>query len=557
MCAGTYAARVAAGVVVLVGCLSSCGGVGGGGGFGSAGVVRVSWGDPQNPLEPANTNEVQGSKVLGMIFRGLKQYDPVTGEAKDMVAESISTNDQQNFTVTLKPGWTFSDGTPVTAASFVDAWNYGALVTSKQVNAPFFKDIEGYGRVHPQAADGIPSARTLSGLKIVDERRFTVRLVRKFSAWPQTLGYAAFMPLPRMFFTDHEAWLRKPVGNGPYRVEAYTRGESMKLARSANYSGPDRPVNDGVELKVYTDSVAAYADLQSNNLDVSDDIPASELPNVRTDLGDRFMNQPAGKSETMSFPMYRAQWGSDRALKLRQGISMAIDRNQITQTIFKGTRTPASDWTSPVLGEGGGYRAGLCGQACTFNPQRARQLIEQAGGLPGGKVTISANVDIGSPREWMDAVCNSINNVLGKAAACTVNPVATLAAFDKQVDAGQMNGPFRTGWEMDYPLIQDFLQPLYYTKASSNRCGYSSREFDTLVDEANGERSQAKAVETFQRAEQVLAWDFPVIPLWHVNATAGYSKRVSGVVLDKSSVPVFTRIKVVADQRLAVASAPR
>src|SRR5690606_35930101 len=107
----------------------------------SAGVVRAFWTDPQNPLEPSNTNEVQGGKVLEMTFRGLKRYNPDTGKAENAVAESIKTDDQQNFDITLQKGWKFSDGSPVTAKSFVDAWNYGALVTNKQVNSYFFEYI--------------------------------------------------------------------------------------------------------------------------------------------------------------------------------------------------------------------------------------------------------------------------------------------------------------------------------------------------------------------------------------------------------------------------------
>src|SRR4051812_33794933 len=86
-------------------------------------VLSSSWGDPQNPLEPANTNEVQGGKVLDMIFRGLKKYDPKTGAAQDMLAQKIDTSDSKNFTITVKDGWTFSNGEKVTAKSFVDAWN--------------------------------------------------------------------------------------------------------------------------------------------------------------------------------------------------------------------------------------------------------------------------------------------------------------------------------------------------------------------------------------------------------------------------------------------------
>ncbi|MCX4673560.1 ABC transporter substrate-binding protein [Streptomyces sp. NBC_01381] len=534
-------AAAAAVTVALSGASCSQGGAGA---RNAAGIVRASWGDPQNPLEPANTNEVQGGKVMGMIFRGLKRYDPKTGRARNMVAESIISGDQQNFTITLKPGWTFSDGTPVTAKSFVDAWNYAALVTNKQINAPFFGYIEGYEQVHPEAPDAAPSATTMSGLKIVDERTFTVRLTQKFSTWPQTLGYTAFVPLPEVFFTDHDTWLRKPVGNGPYTVDSYTKGTGMKLSRSKNYHGPDRARNGGVELKVYTDSNTAYTDLQAGNLDVSDDIPAFQLPNVAKDLGQRYINQPVGVTHALSFPMYRHQFGSDTALKLRQGLSMAIDRAQITKTIYHGTYVPATDWTSPVLQRTGGYRPGLCGQLCTYNPQRARQLIEAAGGLPGGKVTLTANVDTGSHRLWMEAVCNDINNVLGKDDACTVHPEATFAGFREQVVAGQMTGPFWSGWQMDYPLIQDFLQPLYYTKASGNDSGYSSKAFDKLVDQANAEDDTAAAVRTFQQAEQVLAEDFPVIPLWYQNGTAGYSSKVSDVALDAFDIPVFTDIKV-------------
>ncbi|MFD6371393.1 ABC transporter substrate-binding protein, partial [Streptomyces roseolus] len=94
---------------------TACGGGDDSGGGGADGIVSSSWGDPQNPLEPANTNEVQGGKVLSMIFRGLKQYDPKTGEAKDMLAEKIETTDSTNFTVTVKDGWTFSNGEKVTA----------------------------------------------------------------------------------------------------------------------------------------------------------------------------------------------------------------------------------------------------------------------------------------------------------------------------------------------------------------------------------------------------------------------------------------------------------
>ncbi|MER5597618.1 ABC transporter substrate-binding protein [Streptomyces sp. NPDC002265] len=524
---------------------TACGGGGGGGGGGgtSGGVLSSSWGDPQNPLEPANTNEVQGGKVLDMIFRGLKRYNPETGAAEDMLAAKIDTPDSQNFTITLKPGWKFSNGEAVTASSFVDAWNYGASLKNNQKNAYFFGYIDGYDKVHPE--DGSQqTAQTLSGLKVVDDKTFTVKLTQKFSTFPDTLGYVAYAPLPKAFFSDHAGWISKPVGNGPYTIDSYTKGSQMVLKKWGGYPGDDKAQNDGVTLKVYTDNNTAYTDLLAGNLDLVDDVPAAQLKNVKNDLSGRYINTPAGIIQTLAFPFYDPAWNKSGSEKVRKGLSMAINRAQITDTIFQKTRTPASDWTSPVLGKAGGFQDGLCGDACDYNPTEAKKLIQEGGGLPGGQVKITYNADTGSHKQWIDAVCNSINNALGNDKACVGNPVGTFADFRSQIGDKKMSGPFRAGWQMDYPLIQNFLQPLYYTNASSNDGHWSNKDFDKLVDQANAETDGAKAISIFQDAEKVVRDNMAAIPLWYQNGSAGYSERLSNVKLNPFSVPVYNEIKV-------------
>ncbi|MFJ7900872.1 ABC transporter substrate-binding protein [Streptomyces sp. NPDC096198] len=529
------AAMVVAAVLPAAGC-------GGGGQEGGPGVLTSSWSDPPNPLEPANTNEVQGGKVLDMLFRGLKRYNPRTGAAENMLAEKIETSDSRTFRITVRNGWTFSNGEPVTARSFVDAWNYGAGLRNNQRNAYFFGYIEGYDKVHPDS--GTQRADTLSGLRVTGPRTFTVTLGQKFSTFPDTLGYAAFAPLPRAFFDHHADWLKKPVGNGPYRVKSYTRGFMMSLRTWRHYPGPDPARNNGVDLKVYTDGNTAYTDLLSGNLDLVDDVPAAQLKNVEADLQGRYINTPAGIIQTLAFPFYDPRWNKPGMEKVRTGLSMAINRDQITRTIFHGTRTPAGDWTSPVLGAAGGFQQGLCGAACTYDPGRARKLVREGGGLPGGQVRISYNADAGSHREWVDALCNSVNNALGNDKACVGNPIGTFADFRNQIGRHRMPGPFRAGWQMDYPLIQNFLQPLYYTGASSNDGTWSDKNFDRLVDQANAEPDRARAVRLFQRAEEVVRDSMAAIPLWYQNGSAGYAQRLSHVALNPFSVPVYNEIKV-------------
>jgi ABC-type oligopeptide transport system substrate-binding subunit len=542
---GATHAKWAAGAIAVALTATACGGgsdSGGGGGGSGSGIVRSSWGDPQNPLEPANTNEVQGGKVLDMIFRGLKRYDPKTGEAKDMLAQKIDTTDSQNFTITVKDGWTFSNGEKVTAQSFVDAWNYGASLKNNQKNAYFFGQIEGYDKVHPDS--GSQSAQTLSGLKVTGPLTFTVKLSQKFSLWPDTLGYVAFAPLPKAFYDNHDSWIKKPIGNGPYTVDSYQKGSQMSLRKWDKYPGDDKAQNNGVDLKVYTDNNTAYTDLTAGNLDLVDDVPASQLKNVKSDLGDRYINTPAGIIQTLAFPFYDPAWNKANSDKVRQGLSMAINRKQITETIFQNTRTPATDWTSPVLGEKGGYKPGLCGKYCDYNPTEAKKLVQEGGGIPGGQVQIGYNADTGSHKEWVDAVCNSINNALGNDKACVGSPTGTFADFRNKITQKKMTGPFRAGWQMDYPLIQNFLQPLYYTNASSNDGHWSNKQFDSLVDKANAESDTATAVKTFQQAQEVVRDNMAAIPLWYQNGSAGYSDKVTNVALNPFSVPVYNEIKV-------------
>src|ERR1700722_15088307 len=144
----------------------------------SSGVVNAWAGEPQNPLIPTNTSENMGGRALDSLFSGLLS-DPADGGTENEVAESIESTDGQNFTVKLKDGWTFTDGTPVTAKSFVDAWNYGALSTNAQLQASFFDPIKGYDEV----AAEVPTAQTMSGLKVVDDSTFTIELKQPESAF--------------------------------------------------------------------------------------------------------------------------------------------------------------------------------------------------------------------------------------------------------------------------------------------------------------------------------------------------------------------------------------
>ncbi|MFD9127589.1 ABC transporter substrate-binding protein [Kitasatospora sp. NPDC059571] len=502
----------------------------------AAGTFSYQSSEPQHPLQPANAMEVGGGRIIKNLFRGLVDYDPATGKLRNQMADKIETTDAQHYTVTLKSGWTFHDGTPVTAASFVDAWNWSANTKNNQINSNWFSDIKGYTDVHPEKGD--PTTDKMSGLKVVDDTHFTIELTGPVSYFQYKLGYTAFSPLPKVFYTDPAKYGEAPIGNGPYKFVSWEHNKAVTVAAYDKYQGIDKPKNGGIVFKNYTQADAAYKDLVSDNLDVLDQVDPSDLASYKSDLGDRAVDQAQGGITSIAFAMYQPAWqGVDKA-KVRQGLSMAIDRDTITKTVLNGSRLPADSWVAPGVA---GYKKGACGEACTYNPAKAKELIAAGGGVPNNKVTIVYNAD-GGHKDWVDAVCNSIRQATG--VECLGDPKPDFKTARDVIDGHKVDSIMRSAWQQDYPLNANFLRDIYGTGASANDSLYSSPEFDKLAKEADSAANIDKTTELYQQAEAVLAKDMPSIPLWFYKTNSGWSNKVQNVKFDSFGDPVFTQVEV-------------
>ncbi|WP_433268339.1 peptide ABC transporter substrate-binding protein [Actinosynnema sp. CS-041913] len=481
--------------------------------------------EPENPLVPGNTTEVGGSRVLDALFTGLVEYRNEDAQPVNAMAESIETQDSKLFTVKIKKGWKFHDGTPVTANSFVDSWNWTAYGPNAAQGASFFAQVEGYADVNPKDPDGAdgpqlppaPTAEKLSGLKVVDEHTFTVTLSEPFAVFPVTIGYEVFAPMPAAFFKDRAAFEANPIGNGPFKYVSRTVGTEIKLTRYDDYTGDDKPKFKDLTLKVYQSRESAYADLVANNLDFMEELPPNALAGQKyeTDLGDRVVTRETLNNQTIAFPFYAPPY--DNAA-LRRAISMSINRDEITQRIFEGTRMPADGWVHPLMK---GYQKGQCGEYCEYNPQKAKDEFAKSGYT--GEIILLSNTD-GGHQEWAEAVANNIKNTLGVEARFV--PSTSFGEFRQKVNAHEMTGMYRSGWIADYPSIENWLTPLFRTGASSNDGLYTNPKFDAKLAEADKAPSEEEAIRLYLEAERMLAEDMPSIPLWTQKTVAGKSNRL-------------------------------
>ena len=522
-------ALLVAGGLALAGCSSSGSGTPSASGGNTTAIIKTNGSEPENPLIPTNTNEVGGGKILDEIFAGLVYYDAKGAPQNDM-AESITVDDAQHLTVKLKKGQKFTDGTEVQAHNFIEAWNYGAKLSNKQLNSYFFEDIDGF------SYDGDSE---LTGLKEVDDYTFTIALNKPASDFALRLGYSAFYPLPDSAFEDMDAFGQNPIGNGPYKIasdDAWQHNVQISLVKNDDYQGGRAAHNAGLDIVFYATQDAAYADLLSGEVDVIDGVPSSALATFESELGDRAVNQPAAVFQSFTIPSRLAHFSGEEGQLRRQALSMSINREEITKVVFNGTRTPASDFTSPVID---GWSDSLTGaDVLAYNPDEAKKLWAQADAISpwSGTFQISYNAD-GGHQTWVDAVVNSIKNTLGIDASG--NPYADFASLRKDVTSRTIETAFRTGWQADYPGLYNFLGPLYATNAGSNDGDYSNPEFDKLLDEGISASDADTANADFQKAQEILLKDLPVTPLWYSNVTGGYAEGVQNVEFGWNSVPLY------------------
>lgn len=540
---GAKSAKWVTGAIIVALAATACGGGGGkAAGKGEVdpnGIFSSELGEPEKLLQPADTMESNGSAVIKGVFSELVGYD-AEGKLTMVNAESVETKDSKTWTVKLKPGWEFHDGTKVTAQSYVKAWNWAANINNKQGNASWFADIKGYEAVHPEAEGAKPTAEALEGLKVVDDNTFTIELAAAVPYFSYKLGYNAFAPLPESFYKDPAAAGEKPIGNGPYKFKSWEHKKQIELTRFDGYKGENKAKNGGVILKNYSTLETAYEDLKSGNVDVLRQVGPKDLPVYRADLGDRAVDQAYSAIQTLAIAYYADQWKTPKVVdpKVIQGLSMAIDRDTITKTVLQGTREPATGWVAKgVLG----YTPNATGDVTKFDPAKAKALIAEGGGVPNNEIFIQFNSD-GGHKEWVEAVCNSITNATG--VKCTGDAKPDFQADLQARKTKQVKSIYRSGWVLDYPVNSNFISDLFRTGAGGNQGGFSNPALDAKIAAADSAASLDESVKAYQAIEKDLVNYMPSIPLWYYKVNAGFSEKVSNVKYAQDGDPILTGVEV-------------
>ena len=461
-----------------------------------------------NMLAPGNIGYLNQGVLGSALYTGLTSIDPATGEPQPLIADSWESEDAKTWTIHLKDGFTFHNGEAVTAESFVRSWQFTNDTDNALPGAYDLSRIEG-------AADG-----DLSGVTATDEHTLTVTMTEPWATFPRALSSPVFAPMTQDCVASLQACADTPVGNGPFILDSEWGQSvtSVSLKRWDDYAGP-KPQYGGVEVSLFDDMNAAIAKIATEDVDIAqfgqEDISAlGSMPNLEQSIGRStfFLQMPDTKK-------YRDP-------KLRQAISMAIDREELYSSVARFGEAAATSFTSPALPD---TVADGC-TSCGFDPDQAKELLKDSDWPTDKDFEITYLTDaFGSP--LLQAVCAQISDNLD--IGCKLNEESDVAEYYSHLGTGD---PYKTPVGRTWMAEHNSAESLY-SGFVRDALGFDDSDFGTALDDWSSALDPQVAADSAANATAILDAELPVIPLGHDQTVITRSDRVApdGLVVEPTS----------------------
>lgn len=503
----------------------------------SGGELRVHVGNPVC-IEPFDAQESEGTQICQALFDSLTEFDFRNSKVVGVCAESWEANaDATQFTFHLRQGMKFHNGDPVTSKDFKFSWE--RIVNPKTTDTP---SVISY---HIDAVEGFEAmlkgeATELSGLSCPDDNTFVVKLSKPYGDFPAVCSHPALAPVPMNAKCSGESYRDfavAPIGNGPFMMDGkWEDGQYVKVKTFADYYG-EKPKIDSVLFKIHKDPKTAWTEFQAGNLDVTD-IQQGQYKQTISEYGEAKDGYTANpKEQAITGPQLATYYivvNNTRPqldnVKVRKALSYAINRQAICDTVFEGSRVPATGIVPKGIG---GFQENAW-EACQYDVEKAKSLLAEAGASNlSFKLTFNQE---GDHTKIMELVQSDL-------AAVGVKVEFEVLEW-KTCLQNMQNGDYdmgRLGWVADYPIMDNFLYPLFYTGVGDNRCLYSNPKFDEGVNEARKVVDEIERYGAYRKLEKMVGEDLPVIPLFYYRHAKVASKRVSNLYLAPNQLFDFTK----------------
>lgn len=489
-------------------------------------ILKVQVGPDPETIDPALNSAVDGGNMLLHAFECLLIVDQ-DGKLAPGQAESWETSeDGLTWTFHLREGLKWSDGSDLTANDFVYSWK---RVCDPMVAAPYAETVLSMVEGYEDAING-----NLDALQVVaeDDLTLVVTLNAPCFYFGSLAAFATLSPVQQATVeANGDGWATAPetyVSNGPFYMTEWVPGSHILFSKNPNYWNADAIKLDGIQFALIEDSNAAYSAYQTGEVLMIKDVPTEEIPSL-TGSSDFFVDPIIGTY----YVSLNLNNDAFKDAKVRQALSLAIDREYVANTLMQGTYSPAGNFMGPgwidtdgsqFIDNANGGNAYIDTTNFDANLEEAKALMEEAG-YPNG--------------EGFPAIAYTTNDAgYHKVLAEYLQQAWAELGIDLQVNIVEWssftpmrrNGEYdvaRNGWVGDYSDPSNMLDLLYSTNGN-NDGKFSNAEYDAAMDVSRTTLDAAERSEALHKAEDILMSETACIPIAYYNDFWLQSDKITG-----------------------------
>ena len=492
---------------------TTAGGAASGGAAAEGGkVVRVAAVDPQVALDPQQYTYSIIMKITDniteslLMTKGDGSLEPLLLAAMPEISE-----DQLTYSFELLPDVKFHNGETLKASDV--KYSYERLIKMAKM-ATLLENVVGYDELSAGTAD------ELSGFQIQDDTHFTITLKKPYAPFLSVLStaYTAIYPEAACEEAGDTWGMQVLYGTGPFKLDSYQTSVGAVLSRFDDYHGGATKL-DGVDYKFIEDVNTQVLEYQAGNVDYVDVDPSvypiySSNPELKDEMHGF---QPTGcYSLTLNVKTFPDA-------KVREAIALSIDRNAICESILHGTATVPTSYIP----------AGIIGHDDTlpefeYNPERAKELLAEAGYADG----IDVRVTVNTKYQGNVAIATAFQEQ-AKAAGIRVqvDQVDSAAWSDMKMSGGVDCGI--SNWYVDYSDPESMLYPM--TKTDTNSSFWHNEEFDQLMEDGIATTDTAERQEIYAKAEHIMTReDWATTPLYNETKYYLLNPSITGFEIDST-----------------------
>ncbi len=456
-------------------------------------TLVVAQGADATTLDPHGGNDQPSARVMRQIYDTLIGLDENL-EIYPLLAESYEQVDPLTWEFKLKEGVKFHDGNEMTADDVV-------FSIERHLESPEVSHILGL----------------IDKVEKIDD--YNVRIVTKepFAALLRHLSHASTAILSKEAVEKYgKEYGQNPVGAGAYKFVNWDTGDSIDLERFEDYHG-DLAKTPNISFKAITEASGRTVGLETGEVSIAYDIDPVDIETVKENDSLIFLSEPSLSIDYIGMNMLKKPFDD---VRVRRAMNYAINVPEILETVLEGDgELAASPLQSAVFG------ATKDVDVYEYNPEKAKELLAEAGYPDGFSTTLST--DDGAVRSRIAEL------VQGQLKEVGVDVEVDKMEWGKYLDMTSKgdHDMFILGWstntgDADYGLSGPYLSENH--GGAGNRFFYTNETVDKLIKDASHEINEAKRLELYKEAQQLIKKDAPNILLFHKSINAGIQKDIKG-----------------------------